>query len=288
MKKTSYILFAALSLLFASCAQESLTTTSEDDGVIYIKTPPQEGDMVEVSFTAVFPDLEATTKGEMGDKPAIDNLYAAVFGGNHGKLQNWIPCKYESAPTENGYDYRVKYTVQLPITDLHRTIHFIANPPKDQNPPEFLYESYVMDSLMYTTGTDAAYWQMKDFPNGIKVETDSEGDYAFKDGKYVASQALKDSLALIALVRNYAKITVTSNDDAFEIVGWELINYPTAGSIAPYNEYHETFKTPYWRIDKYRQNDSYTEKKTVGEEGDAGSTTTDNYISDWWSLPRSA
>jgi len=90
MKNTLYILFAALSLLFTSCAQESLTT-NEDDGVTYIKTPPKEGDMVEVSFTAVFPDLEATTKGEMGEEPAIDNLYAAVFGGNHGKLQNWIP-----------------------------------------------------------------------------------------------------------------------------------------------------------------------------------------------------
>ncbi len=40
----------------------------------------------------------------------------------------------------------------------------------------------------------------------------------------------------VPLIRNFAKITVTTTASGFELLGFELVNVPTSGTIAPWNQ----------------------------------------------------
>lgn len=246
MKKIFYTLTAA-ALCLTACQKEI------DQNKSVSVTDYPEGATVEALFTVSIPysdgPLELTRASEMAQIPEIENLYIAIFGDNGGMLQQLVPAfptgegsLYNPTTGESGYNYQIQYTAELPLSDEERNLHFIGNCPQDvlQN-VDFLYEKEFMDKLS-TSGGNAAYWQKVVLPDGIQAN--------LVDGKFVLTPACAAKLTPIALVRNYAKLIVTTTSDDFEIESYALVNVPLQGTIAPYSA-DFGFATTYMSIGDY-------------------------------------
>lgn len=246
MKKIFYTLTAAV-LCLTAC-QKEIDQTQPVSASDY-----PEGATVEALFTVSIPysngPVELTRASEMAQIPVIDNLYIAIFGDNGGMLQQLVPAfptgegtLYNAETGESGYNYQIQYRAELPLSDDERNLHFIGNCPQDviEN-LDFLYEKPFMDKL-FTSGTDAAYWQKVILPNGIQAN--------LVDGEYKLTEECAAKLTPIALVRNYAKLVVTSGSSDFEIESYALVNVPLQGTIAPYSA-TTGFSTTYMNIGEY-------------------------------------
>ena len=246
MKKIFYTI-AALTICLTACQKENSEIVT-----------PQIGDRptVTVPFTVTIPvSQEAITKSEMAEKPVLDNLYIAVFGESGGMLQQLVPATLVgSSLAAAGYDYRCEYTAELPLYDDECHLHFIGNYNGDVSNLTFDYEKDFMDKLSmritttsngsYSTISSApgAYWQKVILEDGIKAN--------LVDGAFVLDNDTKAKLNPIPLVRNYAKITVSSASSDFTIDSYALINVPYQGTVAPY---HTTtgFDNFYMNIGQY-------------------------------------
>ena len=236
MKKFLYIIAAA-----ALCMTACQVKMSEPETIT-----PAKG-TVTVPFTVSIPVSEAIlTRADLGesidmaDKPVLENMYIAVFGESGGMLQQLVPATMVGGALEDaGYNYRVEYTAELPLYDEECHLHFIGNYNGDTSDLTFDYEKDFMDKLSvkittqendaYTEITSApgAYWQKVILEDGIKA--------TLVDGKFVLDNATKEKLDPIPLVRNYAKIVVTSASEDFVIQSYTLVNVPYQGTVAPYH-----------------------------------------------------
>ena len=253
MKKIFYTLIAA-AFCMTACQKEI-------DKIQSVSAPEYpEGATVEALFTVSIPysngAVDLTRASELAQIPVLDNLYIAIFGDNGGMLQQLVPAikvgdgslyqtetGVEGRPYgETGINYQVQYKAELPLSDEERNLHFIGNMPSEviQN-LDFLYEKEFMDNLT-TSGGSAAYWQKVVLPNGIQAN--------LVDGKFELTTECARLLTPIALVRNYAKLIVTSGSTDFEIESYALVNGPLQGTIAPYSS-STGFSTTYMNIGKY-------------------------------------
>ena len=251
MKKIFYTLIAA-AFCMTACQKEI-------DKIQSVSAPEYpEGATVEALFTVSIPysngAVDLTRASEMAQIPVLDNLYIAIFGDNGGMLQQLVPAVkvddgalYETDESkenygESGFNYKVQYKAELPLSDEERNLHFIGNCPSEviQN-LDFLYEKEFMDKLTTKDGA-AAYWQKVVLPHGIQAN--------LVDGKFELTTECAQLLTPIALVRNYAKLIVTSASSDFEIESYALVNVPLQGTFAPYSA-ATGFKTTYMDIGKY-------------------------------------
>lgn len=244
MKKIIYILLAAC-VAVASCQTAGISDSRTTS------VPPAPGTMVEVTFTADIPGLMPGTKAAMAEVPVLEKMYVAVFGEGMF-LQNWIPATLVSAPTGAGSDHKATYKVMLPIVEEERTLDFVVNPPAGMNPPTFDYEWNILPGMV-TAGTDAAYWQRINLPDGIKAKKNATGDYEIDPdtGNYVVDETSVADLKLVYLIRNYAKIVVESGSPMFDVNRWTLINYPDRGSLAPLDVSTGKISEAYMQIKDY-------------------------------------
>lgn len=246
MKKIFYTLTAAI-LCMTACQKE----IDKIQSVSASEYP--EGATVEALFTVSIPysngAVDLTRASEMAQIPVIDNMYIAIFGDNGGMLQQLVPAfkvgegsLYNSTTGESGIDYKVQYRAQLPLSNEERNLHFIGNCPQDviEN-LDFLYEKEFMDKL-YTSGGDAAYWQKVVLSDGIQAN--------LVEGVFQLTPECAAKLSPIALVRNYAKMIVTSGSSDFAIESYALVNVPLQGTIAPYSA-RDGFSTKYMSIGSY-------------------------------------
>lgn len=246
MKKIFYTLTAAV-LCLTACQKEV-------DQIQSVKASDYpEGATVEALFTVSIPysngPVELTRASEMAQIPVLDNLYIAIFGDNGGMLQQLVPAVkvgdgslYNPTTGESGYNYQVQYKAELPLSDEERNLHFIGNCPSAViEKLDFLYEKDFMDKLTTSNGA-AAYWQKVVLPDGIQAN--------LVNGKFELTEECAQMLTPIALVRNYAKLIVTSASSDFEIESYALVNTPLQGTIAPYSA-TTGFSTTYMNIGKY-------------------------------------
>ena len=253
MKKIFYTLTAAV-LCLTACQKEIEQIQS-----VSAKDYP-EGATVEALFTVSIPysngEVDLTRASNMAQIPVLDNLYIAIFGDNGGMLQQLVPAvkvgngslyqtqtNVEGHPYgETGYAYQVQYKAELPLSDEERNLHFIGNmPPEVIQNLDFLYEKPFMDNLT-TSGGAAAYWQKVVLPHGVQAN--------LVNGKFELTTECAQLLTPIALVRNYAKLIVTSASSDFEIESYALVNGPLQGTVAPYSA-STGFSTTYMNIGKY-------------------------------------
>lgn len=248
MKKIFYTLTAA-ALCLTACQKEI-------DMIQSVSAPEYpEGATVEALFTVSIPysdgALPITRASEMAQIPVVDNLYIAIFGDNGGMLQQLVPAfptgegsLYNATTGESGYAYQIQYRAELPLSNEERNLHFIGNCPQDviEN-LDFLYEKPFMDNL-FSSGGDAAYWQKVVLPDGIQANLNPS------TGKFELTTECASKLTPIALVRNYAKLIVTSGSSDFEIESYALVNVPLQGTIAPYST-KDGFSTKYMSIGNY-------------------------------------
>ena len=263
MKRFFYMI-AAAAFVFAACEREIEPTTPSSGNYF------PDG-KVKVSFTATYPDLFVETKA-MAQAPVINELYVALFG-SEGSFQAWIKAQTQGFTT-NYVDHTTKanYVVYLPITDRPRRLHFVANPPKDEDGnviyPAFGDEDEVINAMVKYKGgklkngseyeSEDAYWQ-KIVLDQIDADPLIAPD---ANGYYRPSTELNAALNDVCLVRNYAKVHVrvkeaTSTEPAqpYELMEYALINVPGSGSVAPWNTGSAQYEPLYMNIMDYVEED---------------------------------
>lgn len=247
MKKIIYAILGIF--LMAACT---------DDHMEDIPTPPQgeTGGTVNVSFSVQVPEANAIGSRSF-EKPAINTLHLAVFDAN-GYLSEVVEAKRAVGETGLGTaDAPIKFTVDLSQTPSKRIIHFLANKTIDAS--QFGTESDLI-GVLYTEGTDDAYWQRVELPDGISYTwTDTDNDGIHDAGEPIISDNIGDKLTKVPLIRNFAKITVSTDDGlftpggvGFTLEGFTVVNVPDRGSVAPFNtngggfaQYVDANKAPY-------------------------------------------
>lgn len=186
-------------------------------------------DKVNVTFGVQLPDAPDGTKA-FGNTPTINNLYIAVFDKG-GMLTEYV--KAESNPyanvnssITNGVGSKeFTYSAKLSVSNYPCTLHFIANGPE---PSELTYgsEAEVLNSKAFIDPIDQdRYWQRVQVPC-IKEDAQIEGE---------VDATTKALLSHVALIRNFAKITVSANAKKFTLVGFYTMNTMDKGMTAAYN-----------------------------------------------------
>lgn len=223
-----HILTLLTVLLPLSCTKEAEPEVRKDKPAV-----DYEGREITVYFGVQTP--EPATKA-MGENPEITSLHVAVFGSSGYLKEYKLAEPVGSYVSAEGEANKKGYKVKLSITSSRIRVHLIANGPESL---DFDYESNVMAKLASSGGQDA-YWQRILLNNGIYADTEAEGYYDTPPTLVIDPDFDLENgvhkMALIPLIRNFAKITVVAAADSnFEVQSFAVINVPDRGSIAPYN-----------------------------------------------------
>ena len=189
-----------------------------------------EGDNVALTLSVNVPELVSVGRA-LGETATIDNLTLFVFDEKGYFL-------YKSDATalpQTGNDEK-EFTVVLRQTSVGRIIHFVANHTVDA--VDFEPEQTMMSRMAVGNNQDA-YWQRIVFKNGISENTE---------------------IKKVPLIRNFAKISVTSQDANFKIISYAVGNTPNMGTVTPYIGGKEEF------LD-FKEATTYT---AIKEQGYAG------------------
>lgn len=223
---TTYIAVAA-SLVLGACSEETLRPDVPDaDG----------GEGVRVSIA--IPDMPRLATRAFGDTPAAD-LKLTVFEFEMGSdPTNTFLTKIYQAETLTQTNVANGATVDFRINDLlmtesPRVLHFVVA-------PQHLDARYASEAVVFSNlsvrDNSQAYWGRVEFPNGYGTVD--------KDMKPQLTDEAKQKLTGVNVLRNFAKVSVevaataTSN---FQLTGFELVNVPTSGTVAPYNTGRQEF-----------------------------------------------
>ena len=175
--------------------------------------------------------------------------------------------------------YSAKYEVLMPLSDEPLVLDFLVgaydapdgNPFTLDNPlpstvtingkVENATEADLMP-LIFSEEGKAAYWQRVRI-DGVKPKINDEGGYETStyiigydqddqpiysdDEDYVAAPIEK--LHDLPLIRNFAKITITSQSTDFDITGFYLIDTPRTGAVVPYSG-NDGYRTIYTKINE--------------------------------------
>lgn len=210
MKKLVYIF--SLLLLACACNLEDFEPQTSRDA-----------DKVRLSLSLSVPEAQSLTRA-MDDQPQLKTLHLVVFDQNgmlveYAQAQNLQNLKEEATVNEKLYTF----DVELTISDTPRHIHFVGNSPAA---PKFGMETDVMTAMETESGADA-YWYRKTIDK-IEATTNAEG-------KLIPTEKTKEAFGVIHLVRNFAKIQVTSTANNFVLDSYAIAGRPKKGKVAPYN-----------------------------------------------------
>ena len=183
-------------------------------------TPDNDGTF-DAEFKIAIPEMQSATRSFA--EPQIENLWLFIFDSSGYisqalEVTNSEVGEITAESKDNTWEDNkaTTFTVKgIAETSYSRTIHLIANLPAGTNTNGFFAESNFISSLK-TSGTQDAYWQRVEMPNGI-------------------TQATIKALGVIPMVRNYAKVSAVSEVDKFSLTGLILTNVPNSGSVAPYH-----------------------------------------------------
>lgn len=232
-KILSHIIAFSTVLLAFSCTKEE----DQKDLAPESLAVDYEGQEITVHFGVEMPEPQTKT---LGENPNITSLHVAVFGSSGYLKEYKLATPVDGYVSAEGEANKKGYSVQLSITSSRVRVHLIANGPESL---PFDYESVVMSKLTCTGGEDA-YWQRIILDHGIYADTEADGYYATPptltlDPDFdLDTDGVTHKMALIPLIRNYAKITVVALPVAqsnFTVNSFCVVNVPDKGSIAPYN-----------------------------------------------------
>lgn len=221
-KFVKYI-FALLALSLASCASEPLTQDSSDKRTFLQAI---DGKIV-VSMSLSMPEMRNTGSRALTEQPDYNDmhLYAVEFDDNGSPMRNTLKTVYK-AESETPQTDRVNYKLTINQTDQPRILHLIVLPKNEELNIDYGVEATVIPSLTTSQGVPA-YWRRLTFPNGYG-QADVTGRIIYADEI--------DKLQHVALIRNFASISVRNNTNGqFILSGFAVINDPQSGTIAPFH-----------------------------------------------------
>ena len=191
------------------------------------------------------------TRGIVNNQVEVETLHLIVFDEN-GMLVEVCEAteldKSDHIDPDTGETHKGgrHYTVTLTLTDEPRIIHYVANCPVEQ--VVYGHETSIIGNMYVdrnntqgaTTTYETSYWARIEVPH-ILVTEKEEGD------KVVVSLVddIKDKFMHVPLLRNYAEITVTQdeNNKKFKVLGFTVYNLLNRGTVAPYNSNTQKFQS---------------------------------------------
>lgn len=195
MNKIVYGLFILWMVGFVGCTQDRELSSVQ---------PNEKGNVV-VSFSATIPEFTTISTRANG---GVSDMYLLVFDENG----NFIVRKQASLSSQTNTGGN--FTVELPASSKQRTIHFLSNydwSGFDDNSKLGVNEAGVITSM---TSADQVFWARVTLSSGITATSFSQP---------------------VNLLRNQAKISVTSNASGFVYEGFAIHKTPNLGTVAPYS-----------------------------------------------------
>lgn len=230
MRKAWTICLAFVALFSAWACMRELQPVPE-----VMDEPFPEGEPVTVSFS--LPMQDAATKA-LGENGTLNSLHIAVFGSS-GYLKEYVKAVDEGPGTVISYtdpygntrdNVPVRnFSVTLTLSEKARILHFIGNGPATL---PFDADTTILSTLMSESGQEG-FWQMKRV-NSIGALKENGHYIKDADGHYIADAAIVDSLTLVPLIRNWAKISIISDPGSgFTPKSFAVVNVPDKGTYAP-------------------------------------------------------
>lgn len=163
-----------------------------------------DGDEVMVRFTASIPEFNTMQTRANG---GVNDMYLLVFDENGNFIVR------SKAEITNQTNTGGTFTAWLPSSNRSRTVHFVSNLPVD----DFIdlpgsNEATVVAQLSTTSST---FWSRVILNDGIS-------SVSFEN-------------MTVELLRNQAKISVTTDAVDFTVEGFTIHNAPNKGTVAPYS-----------------------------------------------------
>ena len=187
----------------------------------------------------------------MANKPDIQNVYVAVFGGS-GYFNEWVPADVnaEGTATEYGTENEVLYRIKVKLTTStsRLSLHIMANCPLSEPPITGIssedIESVVMSKVRSQIDSDIndAYWQKITLPFGVQdstvVTNGAEQPVLDPSGNRIPTGLTVSQFTRwspIPMIRNFARIRVQklSTLTDVQIDGIGLAFAPAEGPVAP-------------------------------------------------------
>lgn len=231
-KIATYISILTFIFLLWSCSSEDMPLMPVNPAQNEVTV---EGDKIILTGSLIAPGIADATTRAMSDNVDLTNLhlYLVEFVDNGNPLTNTFSRIYEAEnETVNATNSTIGYKLTLTASATPTILHLIALPSSQTLDISYGVEATVIPSL-YTDDGNEAYWRRLTFPDGYCSVAE--------DGSWTPLPDLKESLTGVALIRNFAKITVNNYASDFQLTGFQIINNPARGAVAPYNPATKTF-----------------------------------------------
>ncbi|MDE5886698.1 MAG: hypothetical protein K2H46_03820 [Muribaculaceae bacterium] len=215
-------MLVALSACKDDIYDNSKCTSLEDEGLI-------------VSGSLLLPNMQdCTTRGLLGETPKSD-LKLTVFefdkgsDAEHSFLSNIYNAEITSQSTAVGNEGIVDFKFTLKAATTPKVLHlFIADTYLTS---EYGSVATILPAL--TVGKPdseyEAYWGVAEFDNGFTDIIDNEGIPTLLP-------EVNTILTKVPMIRNFAMITVEEDLSYFELLGFDIVNVPTSGTVAPWDK----------------------------------------------------
>lgn len=219
IKNIIYLLFLPALFLAAGC---------KDD---YTLIPDVEDGSIVISGSLAIPDMDMVQSRALGNAPGSGlKLTVLEFDLVPDKPdQSFISKVYQATtktPTNvaNGGTVSFEVTLNLDGSNTAKQLQFVvAN--DFVNPGNGSIASLL--PTMSVSGNNEAYWGKIDFEDGYETQE--------VNGTLVLTNACKAKFNNIPVIRNFARIGVEEGLDNFELLGFDIVNVPTSGTIAPWD-----------------------------------------------------
>lgn len=210
-------LIVCLTLALSSCRSEDFYAP---------EALPSVGETFTVEGSIAIPDMPVANTRALGDEPTAGlKLTILEFDKAVTPSQSFITNVYEAEVTsttavENGGTVSFRVTINSSSDD--KELHLVVT-DRFVNPGSGSVAS-LLPAL--SVGTEA-YWGRVEFDGGFTY-TNAAGETVLRDG-------VVTKLTNVPVIRNFAKITVTETLDNFALYGFDIVNVPTSGTVAPWN-----------------------------------------------------
>lgn len=189
-----------------------LSAGCQDNDIMDGQTALKPGEHL-ISFSVPEPLAATRAMGETPVAASLQNLHVLVFDENGLFLANQVATEVTLTTSTTG-----QFKVALPQSDVKRILHLVAGNVTYGTYSRKDTEENIMDKL-FTTEQEDAYWQ--------RVEVDKIDD------------SLTTATGTVKLLRNFAKISVKMGTELqsqgnFQILGYAVVNFRDAGTVAPY------------------------------------------------------
>lgn len=188
---------------------------------------PEEAAGATISGSIVIPEMNVVQSRALGNTPG-NNLKLTILEFDlvtRKPEQTFISRVYqaETTPRTDG-TVGFKVTLNLDGSNTAKQLQFVvAN--DFVNPGNGSIASLL--PTMSVSGNNEAYWGKIDFENGYETQEEN--------GTLVLTNDCKAKFNNIPVIRNFARIGVEEVLDNFELLGFDIVNVPNSGTIAPWD-----------------------------------------------------